>query len=126
MNDDILSLIKCKCNCSGCGEICQNIVNNCILEFEYVKEGWIYRFDFTMKSEKILKMYKLGIPRRIEDMYDIRWFLGRNQTEIRTFKEADVKFHGLDSIDMMETLIDGLVCPFNIPPERIKKLLIFS
>lgn len=101
------------------------IVNNCILEFEYVKEGWIYRFDFRMQSEKLLYIKKVEKPTLLEEMYNIYWFLDTNQTKIQTFKSLDITLHSSD-VEVIDTLIDGLVCPFNISPERIKKLLIFS
>lgn len=130
MNDDILSLIKCKCNCSGCAGICQNDAcrndGTCRRLFQYIQGDFIYGFSIT---DDVVK--QLVITHRDKDnnelsiRYSVIWNLDRKETKIHVVKFT-YEWGLVKNVSHTEFTINSLISPFNISPERIQKLLIFS
>lgn len=127
MNDDILSLIKCKCNCSGCAGICQNDAcrndgnGTCRKLFQYIQGDFIYRFSIKDDVVKQLCIIHKDYKPSTHYKYSVIWYLDTKKTKI-----SAVKFPPNSMPFIFGFTINSLISPFNISPERIKKLLTFS
>lgn len=113
--------MKCNCKCTGCAGICElpnwHYDGNCWLKFKYIEGDFLYRYDFLYDIIK-----SVGILDKDNNLhYAIIWNLEDEKTSITFFSLTD--FTGDKDKNIV---INSLISPFNISPERIKKLLTFS